>query len=84
MEQRLVRKVVVHMLERISRYCSVNSDFQVSVKMNVGLRLFYFPFIEGRMPNISMNLSINQSIESINQSIESINQSRQFCQIVGS
>ena len=77
MEQRLVRKVVVHMLERISRYCSVNSDFQVSVEMYAGLRLFYFPFIEGRMPNLSRNLSINQSIEFIDQS-------RQFCLIVGS
>ena len=75
---------MVRTLERISRCCSVNSGFQVIVEMNAGLRLFYFPFIEGRMPNLSMNLSINQSIESINQSVESINQSRQFCLIVGS
>ena len=76
MEQRLVRKVVVRTLERISRYCSVNSDFQVSVKMNAKLRLFYFPFIDRKDAE-----SIN---ESLYQSIESINQSRQFCLIVGS
>ena len=57
MEQRLVRKVVVRTLERISRYCSVNSDFQVSVEMNAKLQLFYFPFIDRKDAE-----SINESL----------------------
>ena len=83
MEQRLVRKVVVRTLERISRYCSVNSDFQVIVEMNAGLRLFYFPFID-RKDAESINESLYQSINRIYQSINRINQSRQFCLILGS
>ena len=59
---------MVRTLERISRYCSVNSDFQVSVEMNVKLQLFYFPFID-RKDAESINESLYQSINRIYQSI---------------